>query len=208
MKRRIVATGGLALTLLAAACGGSEPPALSPTPIPSLLPPTPAASVSIYPPPGQTAAPGQTDASPAPGDASPQAGGFFPNSAVKQTDAKATGKVDGQAISLAFDQVVEYPMYSPPNGMVNLTWADAASNALTIGGRLYEGTRKTSSAMALSLAVGSPKFDTYGSGDGTCDVTFDRLDKKYLSGSFSCRKLTGANGTTLTGASGTFTARF
>lgn len=209
MKRRILATGGLALTLglLATACGGGGDPELSPAAVPSLLPETPVPSVSIYLPPGQTPSPDGQVSSPQPGEASP-AGDVFPNDAVASTDSRVTGKVDGQAVTMAFDQVVEYPEYSPPNGIVNLTWADENNNTLSIGGQLYEGSQRTSSKMALSLTVGSPKFDSYGSGNGTCEVTFDKVAKNLLSGRFDCRKLAGANGTTLTGATGTFIARF
>ena len=84
MKRRILAAGGLALTLgLTAACSSNEPPVLSPAPVPSLTEPTPTASVSIYPPgqdsPGAGRPADQSGAPTSPGAA-------FPNEAVKSTE--------------------------------------------------------------------------------------------------------------------------
>lgn len=210
MKLRILAAGGLALALglATSGCGGDDAPVASPAPaVPSLTQPTPTESVSIYPPGQDSPGAGQPTESGQPADPG-EGDAVFESDVVKNTDTKVTAKQDGQEVTLNFDAVVEYPAYSPPAGLVSLTWQDPESNVLSIGGMLYEGTRPTSSKMALTLSLAAPTFDTYGSGNGTCTVTFDRLDKKLLSGSFECDKLKGANGTTLSGAAGTFTARF
>ena len=212
MKRTMLAAGGLVLVLTASACGGGEEAVVAPSAAPSLAA-SPVDDPSIYPVPGSPTpklnVPGQGNAeNSGPGNGQVSPGAVFPNENIKRNGSTVDATVDGQSISLSFDTIVEYPFYEPPDGQFNLTWADANNNALSIGGKLAEGTRKTSSKLGLSLALAAPKFDTFGSGDGSCSITLDRIENRYLAGSFQCGKLTGSNGGNLTGASGTFEARF
>ena len=200
MRHRTMVVGIAAFALLAAAC--EEQPEIFVTPSP-LRSPSPSPTPSIFG--GGTVSPGV----PASGTPSPESGRPFQNApGVEEADAKMKAEGDGITLDLHFDQITEYPIYSPPDGAIALTWVDAKGQSLLIAANhLYEGTKKTSPAVSLQLGVViQGEIVSFLSSDGTCSITFTSVLKHSVRGSVSCPALKAGDGTTLK-VEGEFSAR-
>jgi hypothetical protein len=108
--------------------------------------------------------------------------------------------------NLDFVSAIQYPVYEPPTGVVNITWSDPTGNGLVIAANtLFVGTKKTSASLGLQLALTQPKQAVFASGDGSCSITFTTVQTHLLEGSFNCPSLKSANGVKVR-ASGSFRA--
>ena len=158
-------------------------------------------------PSGTAQSPGGPSGPGDPGSETSQTGGFEAEG-VKEAGGEITADVGGQTVAVTFDSAIEYPIYDPPDGVVNITWADSNGNVLVIGGTHMSGKpQKTGVDMAVSLTLLEPQPEVFNSGDGRCTVGFTKTEPKYVAGSFRCKGMKGDKGTSID-VSGTFSARF
>lgn len=201
-------TVALAVVLALGAC--TPAPKKVDIPRASLMPSaTPSGGPSVYVP-GELL-PNGTAPSPGgdgdPGSETSQTGGFEAEG-VKDAKGEITVHVGGQTVTVVFDTAIEYPIYNPPDGVVNITWADSSGNVLVIGGtHMSTKPQKTGMDMAVSLTLLEPQVEVFSSGDGRCTVAFTKTEPKYVEGTLKCTGMRGDQGTSID-LSGGFSARF
>lgn len=181
MKRPLVTV--LALSVLAAACGGDEAPAPA---VPSSSPAaTPASSLqSLAPGTLPTSSPGAATGSVHVGTASIQLGGDL------------TGDVSLLLLGSP-------ALYSPPPGSTAVVWTDGLQT-LGITGDSFVGALATSPTLSLSLLVrNGAEQVVLDSSAGECSITVDTAVERSFAGTFTCR---GLNGSTAAGAALTVSA--
>jgi hypothetical protein len=91
-----------------------------------------------------------------------------------------------------------------PDGPLSVTWADATANTLGLQGPVDRGVRTTAESLVLSFTVlldGTPV--TFTSTDGECTIGM-AVHPRYVSGTFSCKKLKSDDGKITVGASGSY----
>jgi hypothetical protein len=89
---------------------------------------------------------------------------------------------------------------SPTPTLIAAIWTDPQINTLTVSGEVANGTRKSSTLLALGWVVGETVFT---SKSGECDVTME-VKPESISGTFTCSGVKSADGSQTVNATGSF----
>jgi hypothetical protein len=194
MPRKVVriALAG-SVTLLATACGGS------------LTPGSPSPSISVSPSPASpTSATGGT------GTTINGSGSPIPTTSPGITGSVTTGiatlMASGGVQTNQNMPLTSPAVYAPQPGTFVLNWASgAASFAMT--GVTFVGTRPSSTVLQVFLSIHSSSGTfTFGSTDGSCQITVATANATNFVGSYSCPSVTDATGKVTVAVQGTFSA--
>ena len=91
---------------------------------------------------------------------------------------------------------------SPTATLIAAVWTDPQINTMTISGEVANGTRKTSTLLAIGWVIGEDVV-SFTSKSGECDVTME-VKPDAISGTFTCSGVKSADGSQTVNATGSF----